>query len=86
MKEQQKVFLLEIIKILNERFGTDFTEADKLFFDQIEEELVSDEKLGMQAKTNTIENFKCRFEDVFIAKLIDRMDHNKDIFNKLSCE
>jgi type I restriction enzyme R subunit len=75
--------LSEIIKILNERFGTDFTEADKLFFDQIEEELVSDKKLGMQAKTNTIENFKFGFEDVFIAKLIDRMDQNKDIFNKI---
>lgn len=41
--------LSEIIKI-NDRFGTDFTEADKLFFDQIEEELVLDEKLGLQAK------------------------------------
>ena len=75
--------LSEIIKILNDRFGTDFAEADKLFFDQIEEELVSDEKLGTQAKINTIENFKFGFEDVFIAKLIDRMDQNKDIFNKI---
>lgn len=75
--------LSEIIKILNDRFGTDFTEADKLFFDQIEEEMVMDEKLGVQAKTNTIDNFKYGFEDVFIAKLVDRMDQNQDIFNKI---
>ncbi len=75
--------LSEIIKLLNERFGTDFTEADKLFFDQIEEEMVMDEKLGVQAKTNTIDNFKYGFEDVFIAKLVDRMDQNQDIFNKI---
>ena len=75
--------LSEIVKILNDRFGTDFTEADKLFFDQIEEELVSNEKLGVQAKTNTIENFKFGFNDVFITKLIDRMDQNQDIFNKI---
>jgi len=66
--------LSEIIKLLNDRFGTDFTEADKLFFDQIEEEMVMDERLGVQAKTNTIDNFKYGFEDVFIAKLVDRMD------------
>ncbi|MBI5416425.1 type I restriction endonuclease subunit R [Candidatus Poribacteria bacterium] len=75
--------LSEIIKILNDRFGTDFTEADKLFFDQIEEELILDEKLGMQAKSNTIDNFKYGFNDVFITKLIERMDQNKDIFNKI---
>lgn len=75
--------LSEIIKLLNDRFGTDFTEADKLFFDQIEEELVMDEKLGVQAKTNTIDNFKYGFEDVFVNKLVDRMDQNQDIFNKI---
>jgi type I restriction enzyme R subunit len=75
--------LSEIIKLLNDRFGTDFTEADKLFFDQIEEEMVMDVKLGVQAKTNTIDNFKYGFEDVFIAKLVDRMDQNQDIFNKI---
>ena len=75
--------LSEIINLLNDRFGTDFTEADKLFFDQIEEEMVMDEKLGIQAKTNTVDNFKYGFEDVFIAKLVDRMDQNQDIFNKI---
>ncbi|MBU1044089.1 MAG: DEAD/DEAH box helicase family protein [Candidatus Omnitrophica bacterium] len=75
--------LSEIVKILNDRFGTDFTEADKLFFDQIEEELVLNEKLGTQAKSNTIENFKFGFEDVFRDKLIDRMEQNQDIFNKI---
>ncbi|MBU4343038.1 MAG: S24/S26 family peptidase, partial [Candidatus Omnitrophica bacterium] len=81
--KEEYAHLSEIIKILNERFGTDFTEADKLFFDQIEEEMVMDEKLGVQAKTNTIDNFKYGFEDVFIAKLVDRMDQNQDIFNKI---
>ena len=64
------------------RFGTDFTEADKLFFDQIEAELVADEKLSDKAKSNTIDNFKFGFDDVFMTKLIDRMDQNKEIFVK----
>ena len=75
--------LSEIIKLLNDRFGTDFTEADRLFFDQIEEEMILDEKLGVQAKSNTIDNFKYGFEDIFLNKLVDRMDQNQDIFNKI---
>lgn len=76
--------LSAIINLLNDRFGTDFTEADKLFFDQIEEEMVLDEKLGLQAHNNTIDNFKYGFEDVFMDKLVERMDQNQDIFNKIT--
>ncbi|HYT42881.1 MAG TPA: hypothetical protein VEP90_11065 [Methylomirabilota bacterium] len=81
--KEEKTTLSEIIRILNDRFGTDFTEADKLFFDQIEAELVSDEKLSDKAKSNSIDNFKFGFDDVFLTKLIDRMDQNKEIFVKI---
>ncbi len=82
-EKEEYARLSEIIKLLNDRFGTDFSEADKLFFDQIEEEMVLDNKLGVQAKSNTIDNFKYGFEDVFISKLVERMDQNQDIFNKI---
>ncbi|MEM7602180.1 MAG: type I restriction endonuclease, partial [Verrucomicrobiota bacterium] len=36
-QEDQEIRLSELIDILNERFGTDFTQADQLFFDQIQE-------------------------------------------------
>ena len=55
----------------------------KLFFNQIEEELVSNDKLAQQAKSNTIENFKFGFDDVFLDALISRMDQNQDIFSKI---
>ncbi len=81
--KEEKAHLSEIIEILNERFGTDFNNADKLFFEQIEEELISDEKLQMQAKSNTIENFKYGFDEAFLAKLIERMEDNHEIFEKI---
>ncbi|MBA4416468.1 MAG: restriction endonuclease subunit R [Syntrophus sp. (in: bacteria)] len=81
--KEEKAALSEIIHILNERFGTDFDNADKLFFDQIEEELVSDVKLQMQAKSNTIDNFKYGFDEAFLAKLIERMEDNQGIFEKI---
>lgn len=82
-EKEELARLSEIIEILNDKFGTDFTDADKYFFTQIEEELVADEKLSEQAKNNSIGNFKFGFEDMFQNKLIERMDSNLDIFTKI---
>lgn len=81
--EDEKSKLSEIIKTLNQKFGTEFSEADKLFFDQIEEELVADQKLQKQALNNEIGNFKYGFNEVFVDKIIDRMEQNQEIFNKI---
>ncbi len=81
--KEEEAALSEIIEVLNKRFGTEFNDADKLFFDQIEAELVADGKLSEQAQSNTIENFKFGFEDVFMDKLIGRMDQNQEIFGKM---
>lgn len=83
MTKEEKAALSEIIDVLNKRFSTEFNDADKLFFDQIEAELVADNKLSLQAKTNTIENFKFGFDDIFMDKLISRMEQNQDIFSKM---
>ena len=81
--KEDEALLSEIITVLNDRFGTEFEEADKLFFDQIEAELMQDETLQTQAKVNKIDTFKYAFEDLFISKLIERMDQNQDIFEKI---
>lgn len=82
-EKEEKAALSEIIDLLNERFGTDFNNADRLFFDQIEEELISDEKLQMQARNNTKDNFKYGFDEAFLSKLIERMEDNQGIFEKI---
>lgn len=81
--KDEKAFLSEIINVLNDRFGTEFEEADKLFFEQIEAELMDDATLQMQAKVNKIDTFKFAFNDKFIDTLISRMDQNQEIFEKI---
>ena len=81
--KEEEVALSEIINLLNKKFHTEFNDADKLFFDQIEAELLRDESLAEQAKTNSMENFKFGFEDIFLDKLIGRMEQNQDIFSKM---
>jgi len=82
-EKEEKAKLSDIIKVLNDKYGTEFNAADKLFFDQIEQELYQDEELKLRAVNNPIENFKYAFEEVFINKLIERMDGNQEIFDKI---
>jgi type I restriction enzyme R subunit len=83
-EKEDKAHLSDIIGKINERFGTEFTLADKLFFDQVGVDLVADETIIKQAQTNTFENFKKgKLEDLFYQKLIDRMDLNDETTNKL---
>jgi len=77
------IALSELIKILNEKFGTEFTEADQLFFDQIEAEANADEDLKQAAQANTMNDFESIFSKAFEGLVIDRMEGNEDIFTRL---
>lgn len=81
--EEERARLSDIIRILNDRFGTDFTDADRLYFDQMAEFFMQDEDLTKRARSNPLENFKYAVDDVFFDKLIERMDANQDIFDKV---
>ncbi|MGB7414598.1 MAG: hypothetical protein WA902_10355 [Thermosynechococcaceae cyanobacterium] len=81
--KDEKAPLSIIIDKLNNQFGTEFEEADRLFFEQIESELVQDEDLKTQAKANKLDTFKFAFEETFIDKLIERMDQNQEIFERI---
>ena len=82
-QEDQKIKLSELIDILNERFGTNFTQADQLFFDQIQEEAIESEALQKAAATNSKDDFRYVFEKAFEGLVIDRMEGNEEIFSKL---
>ncbi|RZL19837.1 MAG: type I restriction endonuclease subunit R [Pedobacter sp.] len=75
--------LSNIISVLNDKLGTDFTDADQLFFDQIEEEIVQDATLSKQAQSNPMENFRFAFDEAFNNKVIDRMEQNHEIFTRI---
>jgi type I restriction enzyme R subunit len=82
-EEDQDIRLSELIDILNERFGTDFTQADQFFFDQIQEEAVENETLQKAAVANSKDDFRYVFDKAFDGLVIDRMDGNEEIFAKL---
>ncbi len=75
--------LSTLVGKLNERFGTDFTEADQLFFDQVRATAERNENVVAAAHANNFENFSAFFARVLEDLFIDRMEGNEEIFNKV---
>jgi type I restriction enzyme R subunit len=81
-QEDEEVELSTIVEKINEELGTDFTEADQLFLDQIKEDALEDDHLRRSAQVNSKENFALEFDDALTEMFIDRMDQNQDLFAK----
>ncbi len=80
--EGPQVGLSTLIEQINERFGTDFTPADELFFHQIREEALADEEIREAAMANTVEAFRFVFDKALEGLFIDRMEQNEELFAK----
>lgn len=77
---EEPVALSKLIDQINERFGTDFNEADQLFFDQLVEVAITQENLKQAAKVNAEDKFALIFRSIVENLFIERMDQNVDIF------
>jgi type I restriction enzyme R subunit len=75
--------LSEIVAELNERFGMDLDERDRLLFDQFEETWLADDSVVAQARSNTLDNFRLAFDKRFLDDVVARMDDNEAIFKKV---
>jgi type I restriction enzyme R subunit len=76
----QPVPLSQLIDIVNERFGTDFNQADQLFFDQIVEAAMADDGLRQAAAVNPGDKFELVFRNLLERLFIERVDQNEEIF------
>jgi type I restriction enzyme R subunit len=79
---EQPLTLSRLIDIVNERFGTDFNQADQLFFDQIVEAAIADEGLQQAAAVNPGDKFELVFKNLLETLFVERMDQNEEIFAK----
>lgn len=81
--QDEDVVLSSLIEKLNERFGTDFTEADQLFFDQIRASAEEDERIVAAAQANNLEGFSAFLARTLDELFIDRMEGNEEIFSRV---
>jgi type I restriction enzyme R subunit len=84
--KDEEVALSSLVDRLNERFGTDFTEADQLFFDQIRASAEEDEDIAEAARANNFANFSAYFDKILDELFIARMEGNEDIFSRVMAD
>ena len=74
--EDEKAPLSEIIERLNERFGTEFTDEDGLFFEQVRERALRDEDVRKIAVANPFDKFSLGIRERLGQLMIERMGEN----------
>ena len=80
--EEDKAPLSEIIARLNERFGTEFTDEDRLFFEQIKERALRDEDVRRMALANDLDKFALGFRPQLGQLMVERMGENDEIVRR----
>jgi len=76
--------LSQIIRALNQRFGTDFTEDDKVFIRELEDRLGIDQALVLSVRANTPENARLTFDHVVSDRLQDMVDTNFKFYKRVT--
>jgi len=76
--------LSQIIRDLNQRFGTDFAEGDKVFIEQLETKLATDAGLEAAVRANTPDNARLAFDHVVSDRVQDMMDANFKFFKQIN--
>lgn len=80
--EDEKKPLSEIIETLNTKFGTEFSEEDRLFFEQIKEKAIKDTKIVQTAEANTLDKFQLGIKKIIENLMIQRMSENDEIVSR----
>lgn len=80
-KDEEKP-LSEIIRTLNDRFGTDFTDEDRLFFEQIKEKASKDERIIQTAIANSLDKFELGIKKIIESMMMQRMTENDEIVTR----
>ncbi|NOU01611.1 MAG: type I restriction endonuclease subunit R [Gallionella sp.] len=80
--KEEKSPLSEIIQVLNERFGTAFTEEDRLFFEQIKARAVNNAQVIQTAMANPLDKFQLGVRKLVEDLMIQRMGENDKIVTR----
>ena len=80
--KEEKAPLSEIIKILNERFGTNFTDEDRFFFEQIREKATTNEHVIKLRRANPFDKFQLGLRQLIEDLMVQRMADNDKIVTR----
>jgi type I restriction enzyme R subunit len=83
--EDEKDLLSNIIKVLNETYGVDLSDEDKIDIERMEEKLQEHEELReVMNSNNTVENMRYKFDMVVDELLLGFVNDKLELYKKLS--
>jgi type I restriction enzyme R subunit len=82
--EEQLEPLSQILRLLNDRFGTNFTEEDKQFLETLEGKLDADPGMAASLAVNTRENARLTFDHKVRDHVQDMIDTNFKFFKQIN--
>ena len=84
-QDEEFDFLTRIIKVLNDTYGLELTEEDKVEFRRMKESIYNNNELmSFFNPSNSKDNIKDKFSDVIDEKLLDFIDKKLEFYNKMS--
>jgi type I restriction enzyme, R subunit len=86
--EPEFEFLSNIVKAFNERFGTQFTNEDKVrkmtkeLMQDVKDDKAAMENINASIEKNDFQNAQITFADVLKEKMINHIDSNFEVFKE----
>ena len=78
--------LSRIVKDVNDKYGTDFTEQDRLIYNNLGSKLSQNEALEGSIQSNARDVAKIKFDELFEKELVDSVNNHFDFYQKVTSE
>ena len=82
-REEEKARLSQIIQDLNDAFGTDFTDDDRVFLERVKDNLLGNEELVNKMEHNSPENVRAVFDKYFNQEMSGLLKSNMDFYKRV---
>jgi len=82
-REEEKAKLSQIIHDLNDAFGTDFTDDDRVFLERVKDNLLGNEELVKKMEHNSPENVRAVFDKYFNQEMTGLLKSNMDFYKRV---
>jgi type I restriction enzyme, R subunit len=82
--DPEKAALSQIITEINDRFGTEFAEADRVFFAELKTRLATNDSLQASARVNSRDSVRLLHDALFDAVLQTMIDSNFEMFKRIN--
>lgn len=84
-QDEELDYLTKIIKVLNDTYGLELTQEDKVEFKRVKENIYSNEELmSFFNKGNSKDNIKGKFDEEIDSELLNFIDKKLEFYNKMT--